>query len=466
MAVTTAGGPRADPRRVLALRHFARFTGLAAISVAAAALVGWSFDIALLKTVLPGHAAMKANTALGLLLSGSALLASLSERPMALPLSTGLSIVVLLLGCAVLLEYGSGIRTGLDTMLFDDPAALAEGRPPGRMSQISALAFVLLGWRGLEAQAMSRVWVGQVLALSLVAIGLFALSAYGYAMGTGAREAPFNPISVHTAVLLLLMGLGWLSSRPEQGLIRVLSADTFGGELARRTLLPALLIPAMLSYAAQLVRAADLLSEGATITLLAVSSGAAIATMIWWASALLDRVERQRRRADKLRDSAHTDALTGLGNRRAFDEVLARLQQRQREGGAGFSLLLLDLDHFKTYNDSFGHLAGDEALRQTGRLLPVALRPGDVATRYGGEEFAVLLPGTPLAHALGVAERIVGDIRDSDWPHRAVTASIGVAEAIPGEAPAALVARADAALYAAKQAGRDRALAAPLQSGE
>lgn len=325
--MTPAAGPRADPHQANALRQFARFSGLATISVAAAALVGWGLDIELLKTVLPGHATMKANTALGLLLSSAALLASLSERPRAPEVAAGLSIAVLLLGCAVLLEYGSGIVTGLDTMLFDDPAASAEGRVPGRISEISALSFVLLGWRGLEARAMSRVWLGQVLALGLVAIGLFALSAYGYAMGTGTREAPFNPISVHTAILLLMMGLGWLASLPERGLMRVISADSFGGELARRTLLPALLIPAILSYLAQ-------------------------------------------------------------------------------------------------------------------------------------------LPGTRREHALGVAERIVDDIRGSEWPFRPVTASVGVAEAVMDEATTALVARADAALYAAKQAGRARALAAPPQSGE
>lgn len=464
MAVNAAAGPQADPRHLRTLRNFAWVAGLAAVSVAIAALVGWTLDIELLKTVLPGHATMKANTALGLLMSGLALLCSLSARPLASDASTGLSVAVLLLGSAVLLEYGSGIETGLDTFLFDDPGARAEGRIPGRMSQISAVAFVLLGWRGLEARRMERVWLGQALALVLVAIGLFAISAYGYAMGTGAREAPFNPISIHTAVLLLWLGLGWLASQPELGLMRVLSSDSFGGELARRTLLPALIIPAVLSYLAQLLRTADLVSEGATITLLAVSSGVAVAAMIWWAGALLDRVERQRRRAEQLRDSAHTDALTGLGNRRAFDDALARLLQRRRDEGLAFSLLLLDLDHFKSYNDSFGHPAGDEALRQTGRLLPLALRPGDIATRYGGEEFAVLLPGARGADALMVAERIVADIRNGLWLHRAVTASIGVAETRADEDAASLVARADQALYAAKQGGRDRAVAAAAQS--
>lgn len=465
MAVSLPVDPTVDPQRVRALQNFARFTGFAAGSVAIAALIGWTFDVELLKTVIPGHATMKANTALGLLMSGLALLANLSLRAMSSTVSAALSVAVLLLGSSVLLEYGSGIDTGLDTWLFDDPGAYAEGRAPGRMSEISALAFVLLGWRGIEAHSSSRIWLGQVLALALVAIGLFAISAYGYAMGTGTREAPFNPISIHTAVLLLLLGLGWLAAQPDRGLMRVLCADSFGGELARRTLLPALLIPAILSYVAQLLRSANLMSEGATITLLAVSSGVAVAAMIWWAGALLDRVERQRRRAEQLHDSANTDALTALGNRRAFDDALARLLHRRRDEGKTFSLLLLDLDHFKSYNDSFGHPAGDEALRQTGRLLPLALRPGDIATRYGGEEFAVLLPGARNADALMVAERIVADVRNGLWLHRKVTASIGVAEAQDGEAAAALIARADKALYAAKQAGRDRAISAQAWPG-
>ena len=131
-----ASGPRAAPERVRFLRNFARFTGLAASSVAVAALVGWSLDVDLLKTVLPGHAAMKANTAMGLLMSGVALLAGMSPRPVASALSSGLSVAVLLLGALVLLEYGSGIVTGLDTLLFDDPDARAEGRVPSEVLRL------------------------------------------------------------------------------------------------------------------------------------------------------------------------------------------------------------------------------------------------------------------------------------------------------------------------------------------
>ncbi|MFY2763464.1 diguanylate cyclase [Arenimonas sp. MALMAid1274] len=434
--------------------------GLAAVVVALAALAGWALDVEVLRTVLPGHAAMKANTAIGLMLAGLALAVLQLPAPWAPRLCVLLSCGVLALGVTTLLQYATGRDLGIDTLLFADPQAVAQGRLPGRMSQISAIGFLLLGWRGVRPRHSRERWLDQALALAVLAIALFALSAYGYAMGMGSREAPFNPISVHTAVLLLLLALGWLASQPEAGLLRIMLSDTFGAELARRTLLPALLVPVLLSYLAQLAHTRRLLSEGATITVLATSSGVAVAVMIWWASALLDRVERERRSARILRDSAHTDALTGLGNRRAFDAALAKLAQGLELQGRPYSLLLIDLDHFKQYNDSFGHPAGDEALRQTGQLLPLALRPGDLATRYGGEEFAVLLPGARRDDATTVAERIVHNIRSGLWLHRAVTASVGVAQARAGEPADALVQRADAALYAAKQAGRDRAMPA------
>ena len=440
-----------------ALRGFARFAGATCIVVAALALLGWALDADVLKSLLPGHSKMKANTAAGLVACGAVLMGSLSSRPALASLATALALPVLLLGAATIFEYASGVPVGIDTLLFDDPDAVAEGRPPGRMSQISAVAFVLLGWLGLTVRDGSAGVFPPLVALGVVTIGLFALSAYGYAMGMGSREAPFNPISVHTAILLLLLGLGWLAAQPHARVMRVLSAPGLGGELARRTLLPALLIPAVLSYGAQVLRNGELLSDGAIITWLAVSSGVAVATMIWWVSSLLDRVESQRRVTRELRDSAHTDALTGLGNRRAFDAALGRLLAAHAAGGPPFSLLLLDLDHFKAYNDSFGHPAGDEALRQAGLLLGIALRPGDIACRYGGEEFAVLLPGAGEDGAMRVAERIVQEIRGGLWTRRPVTASVGAATAQAGDDAHRVVERADAALYAAKRAGRDRA---------
>jgi diguanylate cyclase (GGDEF)-like protein len=118
-------------------------------------------------------------------------------------------------------------------------------------------------------------------------------------------------------------------------------------------------------------------------------------------------------------------------------------------------LLIVDVDHFKPYNDQFGHVAGDEALAQVGSILLKNARANDVAVRYGGEEFAVLLPGTNQGSAMVVAERIRAAIAGAQWKLRAVTVSIGVAVTTHTDDNPSLVERADQALYEAKRQGRN-----------
>ena len=120
------------------------------------------------------------------------------------------------------------------------------------------------------------------------------------------------------------------------------------------------------------------------------------------------------------------------------------------------ALLMLDLDRFKSYNDSFGHPAGDEVLRDTGRLLRASVRPGDLVARYGGEEFVIVLRQGDEVSASRVGARVLDAFRTNDWPLRPVTISIGAAVAGALDTPQSLIDRADRALYASKQAGRDR----------
>jgi diguanylate cyclase (GGDEF)-like protein/PAS domain S-box-containing protein len=157
------------------------------------------------------------------------------------------------------------------------------------------------------------------------------------------------------------------------------------------------------------------------------------------------------------------DALTGIANRRRFDEVLVQESARLSRSGDSLALLMIDVDFFKTYNDHYGHPAGDECLRQVARLLQRhAKRPGDLVARYGGEEFAILLGNTDQAGACLVAEAVRIALVALALPHRGnpagvVTVSIGLhsVEADEQAAGAALVKRADHALYAAKAAGRN-----------
>ena len=154
---------------------------------------------------------------------------------------------------------------------------------------------------------------------------------------------------------------------------------------------------------------------------------------------------------------ARVDGLTGLHNRRAFDGRLREEFERANRYGAALSLLLLDIDHFKQYNDAFGHPEGDEVLRRVGRVLNKGMRETDFVARYGGEEIALILPATDGDGAMVVAERIRLAIATAGWDKREVTVSVGVATLSLGvNRPEDLTACADRALYRSKEAGRDR----------
>ncbi|MFO0788957.1 MAG: diguanylate cyclase [Pirellulales bacterium] len=156
---------------------------------------------------------------------------------------------------------------------------------------------------------------------------------------------------------------------------------------------------------------------------------------------------------------ARTDSLTGLANRRAFDDELKRRLSEWQRKGTACSLVLLDVDHFKKFNDTHGHQVGDEVLRQVAKVLTVQCREMDVPCRYGGEEFGVILPATDAKTACKVAERIRSAIEAAttvcDNKKLKITCSLGVADFASAEDIALLIRRADDALYVSKKAGRN-----------
>lgn len=152
-----------------------------------------------------------------------------------------------------------------------------------------------------------------------------------------------------------------------------------------------------------------------------------------------------------------TDALTGLLNRRYIEARLVEEIKRSNRHGFPMSFMMLDVDHFKSYNDSFGHPAGDEALKMVAKVIRDTLRAADVAARFGGEEFSILLPQTRGDEAIAIAERIRHNLEQTAFPHRKVTASIGIASCSAELCVSTdLVAAADRALYEAKRLGRNR----------
>ncbi len=174
----------------------------------------------------------------------------------------------------------------------------------------------------------------------------------------------------------------------------------------------------------------------------------------------------------RLAFQASTDGLTGIANRRSFDHALEEEWLSHQRAELPLSLVLIDADYFKEYNDAYGHLAGDDCLRMMARVVQAGInRGGDLVARYGGEEFAVILPNTSEAGASAVAKKIQESVKALEIPHprspvsRFITISIGTATAVPTREASLLdfVHDADVALYQAKESGRDRTVQlAPL----
>jgi diguanylate cyclase (GGDEF)-like protein len=158
----------------------------------------------------------------------------------------------------------------------------------------------------------------------------------------------------------------------------------------------------------------------------------------------------------RLAEMVTTDGLTGVRNRRSFEELLPRAASFTARQGLPLSLVMLDVDQFKSFNDTFGHPAGDGVLRTVGRLLRQNCRDHDEVARYGGEEFVVLLPGADTPGSVRMAERLRRAVAEFNWPLQPVTISLGIATSRRADCVHTLVEQADQALYRSKQLGRNR----------
>jgi len=168
---------------------------------------------------------------------------------------------------------------------------------------------------------------------------------------------------------------------------------------------------------------------------------------------------------EAIRAESLTDPLTGLGNRKYFDRMIDMAVQHALAHNESLSLLMFDIDHFKSFNDSYGHLTGDQVLRLVGMSLKQTIKGQDITARYGGEEFAVVLPNTALRQALTVADHIRRAVMAKELKKKStgeilgrVTISVGVSMLKPGDDTDSLIERADACLYAAKRNGRNRVI--------
>lgn len=175
-----------------------------------------------------------------------------------------------------------------------------------------------------------------------------------------------------------------------------------------------------------------------------------------------NQIQALKQEVARARTDALIDGLTGLANRRAFDQCIEACLADEAAQATGLCLVMLDIDHFKRVNDTHGHVFGDQVIRAVAQVLKASVKGQDTAARIGGEEFAIVLPSTPLNGAFVVAEKIRNAIgssrirRGQQALDERVTVSLGVAALRPGESATQFVERADAALYASKKGGRDR----------
>jgi diguanylate cyclase len=175
------------------------------------------------------------------------------------------------------------------------------------------------------------------------------------------------------------------------------------------------------------------------------------------------QVSELKQYLETVKKEATTDGLTGVANRKAFDRTVADAVADAEEHGKKLILMMIDIDHFKKFNDTYGHQTGDQVLRLVARTLVSNVKGRDTAARFGGEEFAILLPDTALAAGLKVAETLRVSVEERELVNKSsqqnlgtLTISLGVAEYRKGEGVDGLIARADGALYDAKKSGRNR----------
>ncbi len=309
-------------------------------------------------------------------------------------------------------------------------------------------------------------------AVPIALSGFFAGPAVGVAVGalTAAYRLGLGGVGAWPAVAGILLttavavaGRTLLGKRP----VSTASLILLGGAAAAANLLGPLLLPEDLRWH---VMEKVALPTVLVVFIAIVFIGEMIANDLQRRKVVesLRTTEKRLYEANRsLTEMAHIDGLTDIANRRAFDQAIAAEIGRSQRASAPLSLLLLDVDNFKSFNDQYGHLAGDNCLRMIAAIIQSTLRrPGDLVARFGGEEFAILLPGTDSAGAVAVAERIrtaiVGlAIEHEGVPSRIVTVSIGVAMTSGPVEPGTskeLMRQADEALYEAKGSGRDKVM--------
>ncbi len=366
-ALQSVQAKEADPNLVAQAMRWSRYCAAATAVLGASVLLGWLFDIALLKSVLPGLVTMKPNTALGLVMAGSALL--LMDRP---SVSGGaqrwgflLSALVTMLGAFTLLEYAVDVDLGIDQMLFAVAHDVHSNAPVGRMAVATAVGLAGTGMALLLRHESVYAWLFQSAASVGNGIGLMAIVGYVYNVRALYGVFAFSTVAIHTAIAFVVINLGVLLSRPKAGLLGVLTSHTAGGVMARCMVPIAVLVPLVIGYLRMQAGHLQLVEADVGIALVTLTYMVVFLLIVWRIAEALRQSDIQRLAGDAVR-KLQSLQMSGIIDSAMDAIVMVNAEQR-----------------VVIYNPAaqrmFGHSVADMLNQPLERLLPAQFRSGHAA---------------------------------------------------------------------------------------
>lgn len=441
---------------------------LLALAVSSLVLCGWTLDVEMLKRIFPTLVAMNPITALAFILLSVSLWLSSTEHMgrkgrVAAQVCAGL---VALVGLLKLIEVLCGWTVGIDQVLFTSKLLDDVTGQPNRIAPNTAFNLLLFGCALLlfDVKIRGRFYLAQFCIITSMLASLLPIIGYAYGTRMLYGIGHFIPMALHTALTFLTLGIGSLFARPGRGLTVTIVDKGVSGVMVRRLLPAVVALPVVMGWLRLEGQRLNLYENELGVALMAVAHILILATLVWWNSFQLFRIDTRRKQAEtQLQELTLTDDLTGLRNRRGFFFLTEHEFKLARNKRTGIELWLIyaDLDGLKKINDSLGHDAGSRAIVQTAEVLKGTFRETDIIARLGGDEFVILAVGNAADSGNIMQARLQENLRGFNirerLPYR-LSLSIGIVR-IDAERDTSLedvLKEADRAMYEDKRSKKEK----------